>query len=193
MIIYIALNKVDFEASAAFLFEKLRDDFIERNPGFDWEKKQLNFVAPIGFQIRWMLEQAVPKPGRKPVVIPSFDDAFMWGVSEVGEASGAIVGAKADWDRNHPEKHKDDDRTKEISQAILMFLLSLEGGDPMEVINAQLEKWGCPVTEEKYTPMQGLEPYERMRARVEGISEQDYEDRLSKALEYFDDSVRGNS
>jgi len=76
-----------------------------------------------------------------PVVIPSEYEAFYWMVSEVGEAAGASIGAQKDWKRNHPEKHLQDSYAKELSQVILMAVLSsIES--PIAGIRRQLKKWG---------------------------------------------------
>jgi len=79
--------------------------------------------------------------GDKPVVVPVTSEAFLWAVSEVGEAADAYVSTLKDWVRNNPDKHVNNDFEKEVSQAIMMLALSIKS-DFFGDIKDQLVKMG---------------------------------------------------
>lgn len=79
--------------------------------------------------------------GETPVVIPDMSDAFMFAVSEVGEAADALVFESDAWRRNNPQNKKGLDFEKEASQAIMMLALSIRSDFFVNILE-QLKKWG---------------------------------------------------
>jgi hypothetical protein len=84
----------------------------------------------------WMATQQLEKQPKMPNSFQALD----WMVSEVGEAVGARVNMEGDWYRNND--HEGDDYVTEIGQAIMMGIIALGVVDPINVVRAQLKRWG---------------------------------------------------
>lgn len=95
------------------------------------------------------MQEAAARTPEKPVVVPDYNEAFDWMVSEVGEAAAARIHKIKEWKRNHPEKHLDDSFDHEVGQAILMGILA-SASDPLDVIKRQLSKWGYDSVQEQF-------------------------------------------
>jgi hypothetical protein len=79
--------------------------------------------------------------GEIPVVVPDMYSSFLFAISEVGEASDALVHETESWKRSNPQNKVGLDFEKEASQAIMMLALATRM-EFFENIWAQLRKWG---------------------------------------------------
>lgn len=105
------------------------------------------FSVPLQDPYVWIIDAmsraaiVAKEHGDKPVVIPAQTSAFLWAVSEIGEAADALVHEMSDWKRNNPERHGEKDFETEVSHAIMMLILA-QKADFFKDIKAQLAKWG---------------------------------------------------
>lgn len=115
--------------------------FVARMAESDDHDPENYFIHEVTMQNPYTWIVGAMQQASKEPVVPNYNDALDWMISEVGEAAGARVGLKDAWVRNNPDKHTQDSLDWEIGQAILMGILAL-GSTPIGIIREQLAKWG---------------------------------------------------